>query len=81
MSGGYWEYGQYQLKNIADDLIDTHKDDIELMDEQMKLNLIKTIRMVKEAQIHMQRLDWYLSGDDGLETYHKRLAEDLEKLL
>jgi hypothetical protein len=36
--------------------------------------------VIKTAQIYMQRLDWLLSGDDGEESFIKRLKEDLEKL-
>jgi len=81
MSGGYWDYGQYKIRNIVYELTKTHEDGIALMDEQMKLNLIKLIRTLKEADVHMQRLDWFLSGDDGQEAYHKRLKEDLDKLI
>jgi hypothetical protein len=28
----------------------------------------------------MQRMDWLLSGDDGEESFLKRLDEDLKKL-
>jgi hypothetical protein len=29
------------------------------------------------AKIYAQRVDWFLSGDDGEETFHERLKEDL----
>lgn len=37
-------------------------------------------KKLKEAYIYAQRIDWYLSGDDGEESLHRRLKEDLEKL-
>lgn len=40
----------------------------------------KAVKYLKKAQIYAQRIDWLLSGDDGEETFHKRLKEDLEKL-
>ena len=30
------------------------------------------------AKIYMNRLDWLISADDGVESYHTRLKEDLE---
>ncbi len=33
---------------------------------------------VSKAQIYLQRIDWLLSGDDGEESFHRRLNEDLE---
>jgi len=35
------------------------------------------IDIVKKAYIYMQRIDWLLSGDDGEDTFHERLKEDL----
>ena len=35
--------------------------------------------IVKTAQIYIQRLDWLLSGDDGEESFLRRLKEDLNE--
>jgi hypothetical protein len=35
---------------------------------------------LKEAYIYLQRIDWYLSGDDSEESFHRRLKEDFDKL-
>lgn len=48
-------------------------------DETMTL-LKEGIRKLKEAEIYAQRIDWLLSGDDGEESFKKRLKEQLEKL-
>lgn len=37
-------------------------------------------KKLREAYIYAQRIDWLLSGDDGEDTFHERLAEDLEEL-
>lgn len=44
--------------------------------EQFKVSSI----MVKKAQIYMQRMDWLLSGDDGEESFLRRIEEDLKEL-
>ena len=33
--------------------------------------------LVRRAQIYVQRIDWLVSGDDGEESFHKRLHEEL----
>jgi len=38
------------------------------------------IKYLKLAEIYTQRIDWYLSGDDGEQSLYNRLKEDLEKL-
>jgi hypothetical protein len=38
------------------------------------------IEILKRAQIYAHRIDWLLSGDDGEESFLKRLEEDLKEL-
>jgi hypothetical protein len=38
------------------------------------------IEVLKRAQIYAHRIDWLLSGDDGEESFLRRLEEDLNKL-
>ena len=47
-----------------------------------KTNLIfkQAVKTLKEAYVYAQRIDWFLSGDDGEETFHKRIKEELSKL-
>lgn len=40
----------------------------------------KGIDILKQAEVYAQRIDWLLSGDDGEETFHERLKEDLGEL-
>jgi hypothetical protein len=40
----------------------------------------EAVSLLKRAGVYAQRIDWFLSGDDGEETFHERLKEDLEKL-
>ncbi len=45
------------------------------------VNAYKTaIELLKKAEVYAQRIDWYVSGDDGEESFLRRLKEDLEKL-
>ena len=40
----------------------------------------RAVRLLKRAEVYTQRIDWLLSGDDGEDTFHKRLKADLKKL-
>jgi MoxR-like ATPase len=44
--------------------------------EKMK----EAVNVLRVAQIYAHRIDWLFSGDDGEESFLKRLDEDLEKL-
>ena len=39
----------------------------------------KGLDLLNRAYIYTQRIDWLLCSDDGEESFHKRLKEDLEK--
>lgn len=106
MSGGHFDYSQFNIQRIAEDVKDVIvKNNVEVpkraherWDYDQDGNLYpwakyyysyepETIekfkegyRKLQEAYIYAQRIDWLLSGDDGEETFHKRLKEDLDLL-
>ena len=38
------------------------------------------VKLLKQAAVYAQRIDWLLSGDDGDETFLERLEEDLKEI-
>lgn len=40
----------------------------------------KGVELIKQAYVYAQRIDWLMSGDDGEESFHRRLKEDLDDL-
>lgn len=47
--------------------------------EDRTINAFKTgLKYLRLAYIYAQRIDWLLSGDDGEESFHRRLADDLQ---
>jgi hypothetical protein len=93
MSGGFFDYDQYRIGRIADDveqliLSNTDEEKNEWGDMKGRFYGEKTIdefkiglHHLKLAQIYAQRIDWLVSGDDGEETFHKRLASDKKDML
>ena len=89
MSGGYFNYEQYKLSYIADEidhLIIEHENKseeesdnfgYEFSDETIT-EFKKGLEYLRLAQIYAHRIDWLVSGDDGEEFFHKRLKHDLE---
>lgn len=87
MSGGAFDYKQYSLEYIADE-IDTLIRNNEKVDqwgdknnfsEKTLLRFQEGIEQIKKAAIYAQRIDWLVSGDDGEKTFHERLAEELKQ--
>ena len=63
MSGGHFDYYQWQIDEIANSI------------EEFK----KGLDIIRKAYIYAQRIDWLLSGDDDEKSFHERLKEDFEK--
>jgi hypothetical protein len=40
----------------------------------------EALKILREAEVYAQRIDWLISHDDGEETFLRRLKEDLEKI-
>ena len=104
MSGGYFNYGQFQINEIANSIEqelnkqgkEKPKDELyeneeyfkkypkekyyyrypEIVQEKMR----EAIKQLKIAAVYTQRVDWFLSGDDGEESFIERLKEDLNAL-
>lgn len=116
MSGGYFDYQQYKINDIADtiesyiyghELSEEEINDIEIdykhgyIDEDEYkyrkehhhtmpnrygyndytiASFKDGLKFLKLAAIYAQRIDWLMSGDDGEESFHERLKEDVERL-
>jgi hypothetical protein len=79
MSGGHWEYFQtrYEWSIAIEDLkkhIEFNEDGYE---EKTIEEFKKGLDYIMKAQIYLQRLDWLFSGDDGEDSFHRRLKEEL----
>lgn len=92
MSGGHFQYKQWEISNIADEveqLILTN--DSEEKDEwgdrkgyhytpETIEEFKKGLVLLRQAYVYAQRIDWLVSGDDGEDSFHRRLKIELEKL-
>jgi hypothetical protein len=92
MSGGHFDYQQYRLHDIAQQIAEL----IESNDDTTRNSYGETtghgftaetiarfreaVRFLRIAEIYAQRVDWLVSCDDGEDSFHKRLADDLAKV-
>lgn len=79
MSGGHWDYRQYQIEDMATDIeriIELDCAESGPVLERFE-KAAKTLRMAA-AMAH--RIDWLLSGDDSEETFLARWDKDMAKL-
>lgn len=93
MSGGKFNYDQYRISHIAEEikhLIESN-DDTSLNEWGDPRGLgypPEVIEKFKEgyqalcvAFVYAQRIDWLVSGDDGEDSFLKRLEEDIDKIV
>lgn len=89
MSGGYFQYDQYKIGQIADEVeqLIRSNDDTTPNDwgerkgrdytAETIAEFRKGLHALRVAQIYAQRIDWLVSCDDGEDSFHSRLREDL----
>ena len=108
MSGGRFDYKQYEISNIADGVKhEIAKNGKPKSPEQLKYEswrgddwyekypedrnhyeypadviaeFKKGYEILRKAAIYTQRIDWLLSGDDGDESFIRRLNDEMEQL-
>lgn len=89
MSGGYFNYDQWRLENMADqiDRLIENSDDETLNDYSCTRGRgysPETIARFQETRAALMRaakmahrVDWLLSGDDSEESFHRRWDEEI----
>jgi hypothetical protein len=84
MSGGHFDYQQYRIQDIAEEveklIKNNGQDEWYTFSEKDISELRKGLVYLKIAHIYAQRIDWYVSGDDGEDDFHERLNEELDEL-
>lgn len=85
MSGGHFEYQQYHIEDIAQEIENLIKTNDEIGEygytrgysKETLSKFREAVTVLQKAAIMAQRIDWLVSGDDGEESFHKRWEEEL----
>ena len=92
MSGGHFNYKQYELGHMADEIeqliLDNGSEEVDEYGDRKSYDYSpETIEAFNYAriallhvQIYVQRIDWLVSGDDGEDSFHRRLEADFDAL-
>lgn len=84
MSGGAFNYNDYHITGIADQIEEFIRDNEDRSEYRYSEATIQrfreAVKLLREAGVYVHRIDWLVSGDDGEESFHKRLERDLERL-
>ncbi len=88
MSGGHFEYRQYLMREIAEEIENLIRTN-DQVDEwghsrnyspETLAKFQQAAQTVREAAEMVHRIDWLVSGDDGEDSFHERLEADLANL-
>ena len=82
MSGGYFDYHQYKIGGIAEDIENLLKPGATDAgwSEQTITELKNAVNILRIAAVYAQRADWLFSGDDSEDSFHIRLHSELGML-
>ena len=95
MSGGHFDYDQYRIDNIANEVeqliimngVEQNTGEnwydytfVQNYSPEVIEEFKKGLKILRMATIYAQRIDWLVSGDYGEEQFLKRLAADLDEL-
>jgi hypothetical protein len=92
MSGGHFQYQQFQITQIADEIeqliLDNDSEELDSYGDKKGNNFSSdtiaefkaALETLRKAYVYAQRIDWLASGDDSEESFHRRLKAELDKL-
>lgn len=92
MSGGRFNYLQFRVKEISEtlkEIIDRQgkpfedeweQGEYETFPPDVQQIMLDGIKAIDRAFVYIQRIDWFLCGDDGKDSLIERLKEDLENI-
>lgn len=94
MSGGRYNYKQHDIRDIYETIEHVLNTQGELSEHQWYADEVynevfrpdvekamrEGVELLKKAYIYAHRIDWFLSGDDGEDSFLHRLDEELKTL-
>lgn len=92
MSGGFFDYNQYHISSIAESvqslILNSGSKELDEygsrahpeFSPEILEKFREGLKHLELAAIYAQRIDWLVSGDDGDQTFLKRLEADLQAL-
>lgn len=85
MSGGHFNYVQCRFREVAEELSEMFTPGNENFCGEYSKETLQQFEIAKKfietSAVYLQRIDWLVSGDDGEDTFHERLRDDLVELV
>jgi len=78
MSGGEFGYVQYKLEDCASQIESLIEGYSKTCDTKTMNRFKKTVKLSRSVAAMVNRIDYFVSCDDGEETFNKRWDEEIE---
>lgn len=79
MSGGHFDYIQYQMNQTADDLNELITTTQESYSPATIAEFVTGLHYLQLAAIYIHRIDYLVSCDDSEDSFHSHLMEQLNE--
>ena len=82
MSGGHFDYVQYTIDQVADNLeqIINNPQEYDQYSSATIAEFRTGLLLLRQAAIYLHRIDYLISCDDDESAFHSRLQEDLNAI-
>ncbi len=79
MSGGHFDYAQYNIDQAADNLeqVINHPEEYGSYSSTTLTEFRRGLSLLRLAAIYLHRIDYLISCDDNESSFHSRLQENL----
>ena len=80
MSGGTFDHNDAYITMIANEIEQQIVENPQGLSSETLKVFQDAVNHLRKAAVLVHRIDWLLAGDDGEDTFHKRLNDDLRQL-
>ena len=77
MSGGHFDYKQYELGQIADEIESLMNSDDYRFKSKTLDKFDEAVDLLRMSAVMVNRIDWLVSGDDGEDSFIQRWDDEL----
>jgi len=82
MSGGTFDYNDHHISQIANEIeeyiVQNSKEQTYSPETIQRLN--EAVNLLRKAAVLVHRIDYFLAGDHGENSFHEELKKDLDLL-
>jgi hypothetical protein len=80
MSGGYFDYSEYKIEQIADDIQRVVISNPYRYKLQTLQRFQEAVQLLRKSVVYVKNIDYLLKSDYSEESFHEHLEEGLKEI-